>query len=88
MRNLWEKKSKISKKIHKTKCEWKMIGLREEYLRLEDSLCKSYERFRYRKEMEVISQISDNPGKFYNYARSKGVVKSSVGPIKDRDGVI
>ena len=65
-----------------------MIGLREEYMRLENSLCESYERYRYRNEMEVISEISVNPGKFYNYARSKGVLKSGVGPIRDKEGFI
>ena len=88
VRKLWERKSKVSKKILKTKCPRKMIGLREEFLRLEDSLSESYERFRYRREVEIIGQLSENPSKFYNYARSKSVVQSSIGPIKDKDGVL
>ena len=38
VRRIWEQKSKVSKKILKTKCPRKMIGLREEFLRLEDTL--------------------------------------------------
>ena len=43
VRKMWDKKSKVSKKILKTKCPRKMIGLREEFLRLEDTLNESYE---------------------------------------------
>ena len=53
---------------------------------IEDSLAESYERFRYRKEMEIISNLKDNPSLFYSYARKKAVVQSSIGPLKNAKG--
>ena len=36
--------------------------------------------------MEIISNLKDNPAIFYNYARKKAVVQSSIGPLKNARG--
>ena len=81
VRKMLTKKSKLSKSIIKTKCSIKVSSLRQQYMDIEDSLAESYERFRYRKEMEIISNLKDNPSLFYSYARKKAVVQSSIGPL-------
>lgn len=55
-------------------------------MEVEDVLKISYERFRYKKELEVISYLKDNPSVFYKYARKKAVVQSNIGPLKNKQG--
>jgi hypothetical protein len=39
-----------------------------------------------RKEIEVLEKIKTNPKVFYSYSKRNSKVKSSVGPLKDKDG--
>ena len=55
-------------------------------MEIEESLAVSYERYRYKKEMEIISNLKDNPAIFYSYARKHAVVQSSIGPLKNVRG--
>ena len=75
-------KIKRSKCIKKTKCCVRISSLRKEYMELEDTLKESYERFRYKKELEIIGNLKENPSIFYMYAHRKAVVQSNVGPLK------
>ena len=65
VRGLLTRKNKLSKAIAKTQCRTRITSLRSEFIEVEDSLCESYERFHYRKEMEVISNLKEKPGVFY-----------------------
>ena len=49
-------------------------------------MSESYTRFQYKKELEVISNLKDNPSVFYKFARKKALVQSNVGPLKDAKG--
>ena len=80
------RKKKISNKILKTKSINKLNKLKDEFNEIENTLKECYERQRYRKECEVISNLKDNPRIFYKLARTKSVVQSDVGPLKDRRG--
>ena len=74
VRRMLTKKSKLSKSIIKTRGPIKVSSLRHKYMEIEDSLAESYERYRYRKEVKIISNLKDNPSLFYSYAQKKAVV--------------
>ena len=76
VKRMWNKKSKLSKAILKSKSVEKLSTLREEFMEVKDALKVSYERFRYQKELKVIEGLKENPRLFYNYARSKSTVQS------------
>ena len=80
------KKKKISNKILRTECIVKLNKLKDEFNEMEETLKESYERQKYKKECEVISNLKDNPKAFYKFARTKSIVQSDVGPLKDKNG--
>ena len=86
VRKLQTRKLKLSKSIQKTRCPVRIQDLRKEYMEVEDKLKISYERFRYKKELEVIGNLKDNPSAFYKFARTKAIVQSSVGPLRTKEG--
>ena len=64
----------------RTKCVDKLNYLKSESNEIESAINESYERQRYKKEMEVISYLKSNPKIFYKFARTKSLVQSDVGP--------
>ena len=86
VRKLNTRKLKLSKSLKKTGCPVRISALRKEYMEVEDTLKISYERFRYKKELEVISNLKENPSVFYKFARKKAVVQSNVGPLRNKKG--
>ena len=47
---------------------------KDEFIKLEEGLKISYERYRYKCELEVIEKLDEDPGAFYRYARKKSVI--------------
>ena len=82
IKKLHNSKSKISKKILKTRCLLKLVKLRYELEEIECELSENKEKWRKNNELKVIEEIKLNPAVFYRYAKSKAVVKSDIGPLK------
>ena len=51
-------------------------------------ISKNKENWRKKNEMKVIDEIKVNPAVFYRYAKSKAVIKTDIGPLKDGDGLV
>ena len=85
-RKLMEKKSKLSKRILKTRCAIalkKMIG---EVTEIEAKLAEMYSLKRNKEENAALKKIRTNPKYFYSYARKFQRSANSIGPFLDTDG--
>ena len=65
----------------KTKCELKLTSLRESMKDIEGKIFEIKDKWKSKVENKVLEEIKENPAVFYTYARSKAVIKSSVGPF-------
>ena len=65
-----------------------MKKYKDEYVKLEDNLKISYERFRYECENKVIDQLDTDPSALYRYARKKSVISSNIGPLRDKNNTL
>ena len=81
VKKLYTKKSKISKKILKTKCKDKVKKLRMELEIIEGKLKVKKEEKIKKEESYVIEEIKSNPKAFFRYAKRKRVIKSNIGPF-------
>ena len=86
VKNKFGKKKKLSQKILNCRSKSKISKLRTEFCQLEDELKMSYGEFRMEKELKVINSLDQDPGAFYRFAKSKSVIKSAIGPLKDVKG--
>ena len=49
-------------------------------IRIRRELKISYERYRYKCELEVIEKLDEDPGALYRYARKKSVIREEWCP--------
>ena len=72
--------------MFKTKCVKKLSILKNEFNSIEKKIYDAKEDKRRNEEYNVIDKIKQNPKVFYNYARKKSVIRSSVGPFCGKNG--
>ena len=57
-------------------------------MNLQENLMDSYIRDRYQMEIKVIDSLDHDPRAFYRFATAKSVIKTSVGPLKNKHNIL
>ena len=84
-RILFKRKSKLMRKLGRNSQDQL---LKVNILEIDRMLCESHERELKIAEENAISAIKDNCRYFFEYAKSKSIVKSNIGPLKTDGGNI
>ena len=84
---LMRKKNVKNKKLKRAEDPDEMTKLTRDIRAIEEKLVESINRELEREEMRAVGVIKKNPKYFFSYARSKGQVRSGVGPL-ERDGCL
>ena len=83
---LMRKRSKLQKKLH-SESDPNSMRIVQEILNVEQKLKESHIIESNNKEKKAVANIKENPKYFYQYARSKSKLQTSIGPLIE-NGII
>ena len=83
---LMRKRSKLQKKLH-SESDPNSLRIVQEILNVEQKLKESHITESNNKEKKAVANIKENPKYFYQYARSKSKLQTSIGPLIE-NGII
>lgn len=85
-RILMRRKRKISKNIIQSTSNKRIVSLTEDLNIVDNEIRTMHNEFSESKEREALESIKKDPSKFYKYANKKSKVRTSIGPLSDKDG--
>ena len=87
-RVLFRKKAKLNKKLASSPTQTHKVRIIAEIQQIDNDLIQSHNAEITRKEKTAVNKIKHDSKYFFNYAKSKSVIRSHVGPLKDTDKLV
>ena len=85
-KRLMQKRVKLRKQLEKCTNIRKRNSIKLNIIQTERKMIQAIDKSRHTEERKAIGMIKSDPRAFYNFAKKKGVIGKSIGPLKSDNG--